>query len=119
VFVLYVLYMLYMRAKRSDLVEFNVFFSLKLYARLQQLQEAGLGMSALARLAVRKCADTPLDDDNSDSTPKRVLLYLHPKEAAQLELIAARYGERSKGLVLRRLIFTYLRVNAAAIEAMF
>jgi len=76
-------------------------------------------MSAVARLAVRKCAGMSLDDVVAGSTPKRVSLYLHPDEASILDQIAAREGERTKGKMLRRLISTYLRINSAAIEAMF
>lgn len=107
-----------MSTKRSNLIEFNVYLGKDLHTRLQTLQEAGLSMSAVARLAVRKCAGMSLDDVIAGST-NRVSLYLHPDDASMLDQVTDREGERSKGKVLRRLISTYLRINSAAIEAMF
>jgi len=108
-----------MRTKRSELIEINLYLGQEMHTQLQRLQDAGLSMSAVARLAVRKCAGMSLDADDSVSTPKRVLLYLHPDDAKQIEQIAAQEGERSKSSILRRLITTYLRINASAISTMF
>jgi Ribbon-helix-helix protein, copG family len=108
-----------MRVKRSELVEFNVYLSLEIYSQLQKLQDAGLSMSAVGRLAVSKCSTMSLDEDDPTSMPKRVQLYLHPEEAETLEQLALYEGDRSKGKILRRMISTYLRVNSTSIEAMF
>jgi hypothetical protein len=108
-----------MRTKRSETIEFNLYLSQAIFLQLQMLQDVGLGMSAVARLAVRKCSNMPLDADDSDPTPKRVLLYLHPAESTLLDELTAKEGDRSRGQTLRRLIATYLRTNATAINAMF
>lgn len=109
-----------MRRKRADTVEINFHISSELFTKLNRLQEAGLSLSAIARLAIRKCHNQPLDDDQSDNTlPKRLLLYIHPEEARLLDELSSRYGERSRASSLRRLIATYLRVNASAINDLF
>lgn len=108
-----------MRAKKNDLIEINLYLGLEMHTQLQILQDAGLGMSAVARLAIRKCVGMALDADDSGNTPARVLLYLHPGEAEQLEQATANAGERSKSSMLRRYIATYLRINSSAIDAMF
>lgn len=108
-----------MRVKRSETVEFNVYLSNELYAQLQNLQNAGLSLSAVSRLAVAKCSELSLGQEEDSSTPKRVLIYLHPEESELLSEICAREGYRSRSQTLRRLIATYLRVNDSAIKALF
>jgi hypothetical protein len=62
----------------------------------------------------------PLDEEGSDDAyPKRVILYLKPEDARLLGELAVRDGDRSRARNLRRLIATYLRINAAAVDDLF
>lgn len=108
-----------MRTKRTDTIEFNFYVSSELYRQISKLQDAGLSLSAIARLAVQKCAALSLDNDDGTNVPKRLLLYLHTDEARQLDELAAREGDRSRARTLRRLIITYLRINSSAIDTLF
>jgi hypothetical protein len=109
-----------MRSSRVDTVEINFHVSNELFAKIHRLQESGLSLSAMARLAIRKCAKLPLEDQECPGAlPKRLLLYLHADDARLLDELAAKEGERSRARTLRKLIHTYLLVNAEAIEALF
>ncbi len=103
---------------KVDTQEFNFHISHHLQRQLAQLQNAGLSMSAIARLAIRKCSALTLDPDDEPACPKRVQLYLHAEDARLLEQLAAHEGD-SRARTLRRLIATYLRLNATAIADLF
>jgi hypothetical protein len=108
-----------MRVKRHDLIQINIIASTELHSQLARLQEAGLSFSAIARLAIRKCSGQPLDDETTSPLTKRLLLHLHPDDALMLDNLAKCEGKRSRARTLRRLIVTYLRINAAAIDQLF
>jgi len=77
-----------------------------------------MNLSSIARLAIRKCADGPIDPEpEATSYPKRILIYLHPDDATRLQKLADRDGV-SRAVILRRLLTTYLRINATAIESL-
>lgn len=102
----------------TDRVEFNVYLSADQYSRLTRLRETGMNLSSIARLAIRKCGDGPIDPEPEvTSYPKRILIYIHKKDAARLQELANREGV-SRAVILRRLLTTYLRINAAAIESL-
>jgi len=105
--------------KHTNTTEINFHIDVELYRQLAQLQSAGLSQSAVARLAIRKCFNLPLDGDVDNSFPKRLNLYLTEDDAKLLDELANRQGERSRAKTLRRLIATYLRTNASAIESLF
>jgi len=99
-------------------VEFNVYLSADQYSRLTRLRETGMNLSSIARLAIRKCADGPIDPEpEATSYPQRVLIYIHPDDASRLKVLATREGV-SRAVILRRLLTTYLRINADAIESL-
>lgn len=108
-----------MQTKAKDRVEFNFHISSELNSQISTLQDAGLSLSAIARLAIRKCGNDSLDEEPEASLPKRVLLYLHPDDAKILESLAAREGDRSRARTLRRLISTFLRSRTSAIAELF
>lgn len=106
-----------MRKRNPENVEFNFFISKEMFEKIARLQEAGLSSSAIARLAVRKCSSLPLELKEELSLPKRIQVYLHKDDAALLDELVAKEGDRSRSRILRRLIGTYLRINASAIES--
>jgi len=102
----------------TDRVEFNLHISTQQYSQLIRLRETGMNLSSIARLALRKCADGPIDPEpEASSYPQRILIYIHPGDAIRLQDLATREGT-NRAAVLRRLISTYLRINAQAIESL-
>jgi hypothetical protein len=103
---------------KPDRVEFNLHLSSQLYNQISRLSDTGINLSSIARLAIRKCGHTQIDAEYEVSRPKRVLIYLSPEEAAVLQKLSEQENI-SRAMTLRRLLTTYLRINADAIESLF
>ena len=108
-----------MKTQRSKSIEFNFHITKNLSLQVARLQGAGLNLSAVARLAIRKCATLPLDEEDDTPRSRRILLYLHVDEAKLLDELAAQEGYRSRARTLRRLITTFLRIYAPEIDRLF
>ena len=108
-----------MRNKGTKSIEINFHVGKELFSKMSVLQDAGLNSSAIARLAIRKCSESRLDEESESAFPQRLLLYLHADEAKLLDELAAKQGDRLRAHTLRRLIATYLRIHSSSIEALF
>ncbi|NTV48114.1 MAG: hypothetical protein HGA20_00520 [Geobacteraceae bacterium] len=82
------------------------------------MREAGLSISTIGRQAIRKLHGATLVADEDIPRPERANLYLTPDDAALLDSVAAREN-CPKAVALRRLVATYLSVNASAIDSLF
>jgi hypothetical protein len=103
---------------KPDRVEFNLHLSTQLYSQISRLSDSRINLSSIARLAIRKCGHGQLDAEDDVSKPKRVLIYLSPEEAAALQKLSEQENI-SRATTLRRLLATYFRINADAIESLF
>lgn len=77
-----------------------------------------MNLSSIARLAIRKCANLPLDSETKGvSYPQRILIYIHSEDACRLQEVSVQLGVK-RAVALRRMLTTYLRINAQAIESL-
>lgn len=97
---------------------FNLYLSENQAAELRRLLDVGLMVSAVARQAIRKCFEEPLLPDSGGPFPKRLNFRLEPDDADLLARIADREN-CPKAQAMRRLLDTYLTVNADAIDRLF
>jgi hypothetical protein len=99
-------------------VELNIYLTANQHAQIARMRETGINMSAIARLAIKKFGVSALAPEDDAPKSKRVVLYLGAEDVTALATLSAREGV-SRSNVLRRLIATYLGVNAEAIESLF
>lgn len=83
------------------------------------MKAAGFNTAAVIRLAIQKCSRIDLDIDDDIVRPVRLQIYLDQPDNVLLTDVAAQLGGCSKAAALRRLLSTYLRINAKAIDALF
>lgn len=103
---------------KSNQVELNLYISSNQHYQIGRLRETGINLSSLARLAIRKCAHIALDLEDETAKNKRIQVYLGHEDAAVLQHIADELG-CSRAMAMRRLLSTYLRINAVALESLF
>lgn len=98
--------------------ELNIYISESQYEQIATMSRAGLSMSAVARLAIRKHSELPEPEDLISPKAKRIMLYIDNTDAELLESLAATHGI-SRSETLRRLITHYLSSNAESIANLF
>lgn len=92
-------------------VRFNLYLSTAQAEQLRRLFAAGLTISGVARMAIRKCCDMQLEPDSDAPLPEKFNLHLDKSDAEILARVAQREGcKKAEGL--RRLIHTYLSFDA-------
>ncbi|GAM11762.1 hypothetical protein OR1_04080 [Geobacter sp. OR-1] len=98
--------------------EINLYLTEQQHTQIASMRDAGFTMSAIARLAIRKFADTIIPHDDANPKAKRVILYLDPNDYSILELFASKH-DVSLATALRCLISQYLSVKSEAIASLF
>jgi hypothetical protein len=97
---------------------FSLFLSENQFNQVQLLCAAGLTMSTIARQAIRKCQDLPLEPEGVKPRPKRFTPYLSTEDVSMLSAVAGRL-DCSKAEALRLLVSKYLSINESAINSLF
>lgn len=99
--------------------EINILLTSRQHGMIARLKETGINMSSLARLAIRKFGDQPLEEvTDSGGKDKRVVIYLEQTDLDKLDVVAQREG-MSRSVVLRTLLARYLDENEDALNRLF